>query len=110
MGRQIQQCFDAVNVVPRAYITSTYTQIGTTICFQRLTACFLSQTSLVYQENDIPEDINIFPLYYKGQPLTQRLSLIRMKGRYLSHFAKFFLDRLFEYFIGVEQVHMDRAV
>lgn len=110
MGRQIQQCFDAANIVPNAYITSTFTQIGTTICFQRLAACFISQTSLVSQQNDIPPDINIFPLYYKGQPLTQRLSLIRMKDRYLSHYSKFFLELLFQYFDGVERVHMERKV
>lgn len=110
MGRQINQCFEEANITPRAYITSTYTQIGTTICFQRLAACFISQTSLVNQRKDIPEDINIFPLHYKGQPLTQRLSLIRMKDRYLSHYSKFFLDLLFQYFSSVERFHMDRKV
>ncbi len=110
MGRQIQQCFDTANVVPKVYITSTYTQVGTTVCFQRLAACFISQMSLVSQQNDIPPDINIFPLYYKGQPLTQRLSLIRMKDRYLSHYSKFFLEQLFQYFDGVERVRMERKV
>jgi len=110
MGRQIQQCFDAANIVPRTYITSTYTQVGTTVCFQRLAACFISQASLVSQQRDIPPDLNIFPLYYKGQPLSQRLSLIRMKNRYLSHYSKFFLEQLFQYFSGAEQLHMDRKV
>ena len=110
MGRQINQCFDAANITLRAYITSTYTQVGTTVCFQRLAACFISQMSLVSQQKEIPGDINISPLNYKGQPLTQRLSLIRMKDRYLSHYSKFFLDLLFQYFSGVEQVHMERMV
>lgn len=110
MGRQINQCFEAANITPRAYITSTYTQIGTTVCFQRLAACFISQMSLVSQQKEIPEDINIFPLHYKGQPLTQRLSLIRMKDRYLSHYSKFFLDMLFQYFSSAERVHMGRKV
>lgn len=110
MGRQINQCFEEANITPRAYITSTYTQIGTTVCFQRLAACFISQMSLVSQQKEIPEDINIFPLYYKGQPLTQRLSLIRMKDRYLSHYSKFFLDLLFQHFSGIERVHMNRKV
>ncbi len=110
MGRQIQQCFETANVVPRAYITSTYTQVGTTACFQRLAACFISQTSLVSQQEDIPSDLNIFPLYYKEKPLTQRLALVRMKDRYLSHYSKFFLEQIFQYFSGVEQIHMDRKV
>lgn len=110
MGHQINQCFDAANIIPRTYMTSTYTQVGTMVCFQRLAACFISQMSLVSQKNDIPPDINIFPLYYKGQPLTQRLSLIRMKDRYLSHYSKLFLDLLFQYFSNVERVHMERKV
>lgn len=110
MGRQINQCFDAANVIPRVYITSTYTQIGATICFQQLAACFISQTSLVSHRRDIPADINIFPLYYKGQPLTQRLSLIRMKDRYLSHYSKFFLEQLFAYFDSVEHIRLERKV
>ena len=71
-------------------------------------ARFFSQTSPVSQRDEIPEDLNIFPLHYKGQPLTQRLSLIRMKDRYLSHYSKFFLELLSQYFNGVEQVHMGR--
>lgn len=110
MGRQIQQCFDAANVIPRSYITSTYTQIGTTICFQRLAACFVSQMSLVSQRSEIPPDINIFPLYYQGQPLSQQLSLIRMKDRYLSHYSKFFLEQLAQYFMSMEKIHMNRMV
>lgn len=110
MGRQINQCFEDASVTPRAYITSTYTQIGTTICFQRLAACFCSQMSLVHQRNEIPTDINIFPLYYRQRPLTQRLSLIRVKDRYLPHYAKFFLEQLYQYFEEVEQIHMERAV
>ena len=109
-GRQINQCFEAANITPRAYITSTYTRIGTIACFQRLAACFISQMSLVSQGDKIPADLNIYPLHYKGQPLTQRLSLIRMKDRYLSHYSKFFLDQLFQYFSGVESIHMERMV
>ncbi len=110
MGRQINQCFEAANIIPRAYITSTYTQIGTTACFQRLAACFISQMSLVSQQKDIPSDINIFPLHYKGQPLTQRLSLIRMKDRYLSHYSKFFVELMFQYFDGVEHIRLNQIV
>ena len=110
MGRQINQCFEAANLTPRTYITSTYTQIGTTVCFQRLAACFASQMSLANQLDNIPPDINIFPLYYKGKPVVQRLCLIRLKDRYLSHYSKYFLDLLGQYFVDVEHVHLDRKV
>jgi hypothetical protein len=110
MGREIQNCFDQAKVVPRAYVTSTYTQISSSICFQRLAACFASQMGLVNQREQIPGDINIFPLHSQQSPLMQSLSLIRHKDRYLSHYAKLFLELLFQYFSDVERIHMDRSV
>lgn len=110
MGNQINQCFEEAHITPNIYLTSTYTQIGTTICFQRLAACFCSQMNLVSLRKEIPQDINIFPLYYKGQPLTQMLSLIRLKDRYLAHYSKYFLELLFQYFSEIERIQMDRCV
>ena len=110
MGHQINQCFEDARITPHRYLTSTYTQIGTTVCFQRLAACFCSQMSLVSLRKELPQDINIFPLYYKGQPLTQILSLIRLKDRYLAHYSKYFLDLLFQYFSEIERIQMERCV
>ena len=108
MGRQVQECFNEARVTPRTYLTSTYTQISTSICFQRLAACFASQMNLANQRSQIPEDINIFPLLSQGVPLTQHLSLIRHRDRYLSHYSKLFLELLFQYFAEVEQIQLDR--
>ncbi|WMJ83713.1 LysR family transcriptional regulator [Oscillospiraceae bacterium LTW-04] len=110
MGRQIKQSFDEAGVTPKQYITSTYTQISSNLCLQRLAACFSSQMSLVNQQSLIPDDINIFPLYYRGEPMIQRLSLIRHKERYLSHYSKLFLELMFQYFSDVQQIRMDRSV
>ena len=110
MGQQIHRCFDAANVKPHVYLTSTYTQIGITTCFQQLAACFASQLSLSSQQGNIPGDINIFPLFYHGTPVVQRLSLIRLKDRYLSHYSKYFLDLLGQYFSELEHAHLDRKV
>lgn len=110
MGQEIQECFDEAGAVPKPFLTSTYTQISTTVCFQRLAAAFISQMSLVNQRSQIPDDINIFPLYRGDRPVIQQLSLIRHKDRYLSHYSKFFLDLLFQYFADAEQVHMEHKV
>lgn len=107
MGRQIQECFDEAGFAPWPYVTSTYTQISSSICFQRLAACFASQMSLVNQRDRIPPDINIFPLVYRDAPLFQRLSLIRHKERYLSHYSKLFLELLAQYFVDIEQIRME---
>lgn len=110
MGREIQECFDEANVIPRAFLTSTYTQISTTVCFQRLAAGFVSQMNLVNQRGEIPEDINIFPLHRKSGPVIQKLSLIRHKDRYLSHYSKYFLELLSQFFADTEQVHVEHKV
>lgn len=110
MGSEIQECFDEAGVTPKSFLTSTYTQISTTVCFQRLAAAFISQMSLVNQRSQIPDDINIFPLYRGSRPVVQQLDLIRHKDRYLSHYSKFFLDLLFSYFADAEQIHMEHKV
>ena len=66
--------------------------------------------NLVTQRSQIPEDINIFPLFRQGVPLTQRLSLIRHKERYLSHYSKLFLELLANYFAETEQVRLEQIV
>ena len=110
MGRHVNRCFEEAHMAPRAYITTTYTQIATSICFQRLAACFCPQMSLVTLRREIPPDINIFPLLYKNRPLTQRLSLIHLKDRYLPHYSRFFLDLIFRYFSDIERIDMGHVV
>ncbi len=62
MGELVRNCFDEAQIVPRPYITSTYTQLSTTVCFERLAAAFIPRTCLADQQDKIPGDINIFPL------------------------------------------------
>ncbi|MCR5825746.1 MAG: LysR family transcriptional regulator [Oscillospiraceae bacterium] len=110
MGEMVRECFLEAQITPAPYITSTYTQLSATVCFQRLTASFIPQALLVESRCAIPDDVNIFPLMHHGEPMVQHLSLIRRKDRYLSHFFKFFLDLLFQYYAEVEHIHLDRVV
>ncbi len=110
MGQMIRACFDEAQVTPRPYLTSTYTQLSSEICFQRLAACFIPQMRLAGLKEQIPADINIFPLHYCGKPLTQSLRLIRRKDRYLPRYAQYFLETLFAWFSDVEQTHMERII
>lgn len=110
MGEMVRNCFAEEHITPHPYLTSTYTQISMTVCFDRLAAAFLPHACLAEQLGSIPDDINIFPLLSEGKPLLQQLSLIRRKDRYLSHFFKFFLDLLFQYHADVEHIRLDRVV
>ena len=110
MGEMVRECFQEAKVIPKPYITSTYTQISTTICFDRLAAAFISHACLADLHDKIPNDINIFPLLLRGEPLVQKLCLVRRKDRYLSHFFKFFLDLLFQYYSEIEEIRLDHIV
>ena len=59
IGEKIDECFAEAQITPRAYITSTYTHISTSICFQRLAGAFIPHVCLAEQRQEIPEDINI---------------------------------------------------
>lgn len=106
LGDMVHECFQEAHVTPWACINNTFSQLSTDICFQRLAASFIPQALLVDQRDAIPEDINIFPLLFHGEPMVQQLSLIRRKDRYLSHFFKFFLDLLFQHYSEVEHTRL----
>lgn len=110
LGRHILNCFDAAGVVPNTYIMSSDTQISLTMCMQRRAACFVTQMRLIQQQDELPEDINLFPLYSNGQPMTQHLTLVYRKDRYLSRYSKLFLDLIIKYFSDIEQVRMEHTV
>jgi len=108
LGYKLIECFDEGGAKPNTYLTSSDTRITTTVCFQGIAACFATQMRLINRQGDIPDNINIFPVYYREEPLAQRLSLVRRKDRYLSHYAKYFLELLFQYFDDVEHIRMER--
>jgi len=110
LGYKLMECFEEGDVTPNTYLTSADTRITTSLSFQGIAACFATQMRLINRHSDIPDDLNIFPVYHHGQPLAQRLSLIRRKDRYLSHYAKYFLDLLFQYFDELEHIHLEHKV
>ena len=110
LGEKIYECFAEAQIKPRSYITSTYTHISASICFERLAAAFIPHVCLAEQRQEIPKDINIFPLLYNGQPLIQQVNLIRLRDRYLPRPIRYFEDLLSGYLRAVEQVHLERIV
>ena len=108
LGTRINECFLERGIAPNAYVTTSDTLISLSLCIERLAACFATHMRLFNQKERIPDDMNIFPLYVHGEPLTQTLTLIRRKDRYLAHYSKLFLDLLFRYFSDVEHIQMER--
>ena len=107
LGQRITECFLERGITPNTYVISSGTLVSVSLCIERLAACFATHMRLANQRERIPKDINIFPLYAHGEPLTQTLTLIRRKDRYLAHYSKLFLDLLFRYFSDVEHIQME---
>lgn len=110
LGYKLLDCFKEDGVAPNVYLTSADTRITTSMCFQGIAACFATHMRLINRKGDIPDNVNIFPVYHQGQPLSQQLSLVRRKDRYLSHYARYFLELLFHYFDDLEHIHLEHKV
>ena len=52
------------------------------------TACYCTQLALLDHWDELAGKVNIFPIMEGGRPLTQSLSLLRHRQRYLTHFSK----------------------
>ena len=66
--------------------------------------------SLIENYHQVSEGINIFPLLDQGAPIFQSLTLIRHRQRYLTHFAKYFIDLLFQVTERLEQFQVTRII
>lgn len=108
LGKTIRTCFEVAGCDPKVKFSTSSSQLLVPLCAQGITACFLTQVTLSGVVNQFADKVNIFPLYFKDKPLTQDLSLIYHKERYLPQYAKHFLDILFDYFEDLEKVHLAR--
>ena len=108
MGERIHKCFEECGIVPRTRMTSSYSFISTTVGFQGSAAFFTSHVNLNHRQNEIPDNMNIFPLLCEGQPMFLHISLLRHRQRYLTHYAKYFRELLESYCAAVEHTPVAR--
>ncbi len=106
IGHEIRSYLDEASIRPTVYATSSDIEVSYSICCDGLAGSFISQMRLARHQGSIPDDINIFPLLYRGKPIYQHLVLARHKDRYLSHYAKYFLELLFQLFSETEELRM----
>ncbi|MGL6201146.1 MAG: LysR family transcriptional regulator [Lachnospiraceae bacterium] len=109
-GNAISKCFEESGFTPKAYTSNTYVQINEFICFSGLAASFSTRTSLHNLRGRIPADLNIFPLIYKGKPISLQTNLVYHKDRYLCNYNRYFFDLISNYFQRLEQLPIDKLV
>ena len=106
MGRRIAQCFDEAGYEPNVYLKAGYTTIMAPLCNAALAGCFTSHMNLARWHYQMNEDVNIFPLCFKGEPVLLKIYVICSRQRYLNHHCRYFIDLLEEQFsmIGGEKL------
>ena len=108
MGHRIHRCFEDANYLPKVAVTSSLVQISTSIGLQGTVAFFATQANLASRLDEIPEDMNIFPLLYRDEPMYLQVSLLRHRQRYLTHFSKYFLELISHYCSVSQQTSVAR--
>ena len=106
MGRRIAQCFNLAGYEPNVYLRAGYTTIMAPLCNAALAGCFTSHMNLARWHYQMNDDVNIFPLCCKGEPVTLKIYVIYSKQRYLNHHCRYFIDLIEEQFsvIGGEKL------
>ena len=80
------------------------------LCAMGVTACFATHMALLSHLDQLGTGVNIFPRLEGNGPMTQSLSLLRHRQRYLTHFSKYFMELLFETTARMEQVQIAHIV
>ena len=106
MGRRIAHCFSDAGYEPKVYLKAGYTTIMAPLCNAALAGCFTSHMNLARWHYQMSGDVNIFPLYFRENPVLLKICVIYSRQRYLNHHCRRFIDLLEEQFavIGGEKL------
>ncbi|MDU5806958.1 MAG: LysR family transcriptional regulator [Peptoniphilus harei] len=104
----INQSFKEADIRPNDYIETGYSRIALSICNKAIAAVFISQMNIKRWMGEFDDDINIFPIYSKGKPVTLGIYAIKNKNRYITKYAKRFVELLEEYFDSFHAEKLER--
>ncbi|WP_277219295.1 LysR family transcriptional regulator [Peptoniphilus vaginalis] len=104
----INESFKEADVRPNDYIETGYSRIALSICNKAIAAVFISQMNIKRWLDEFDDDINIFPLYSGDEPVTLGIYAIKNKNRYITKYAKRFVDLLEEYFNSFNAEKLER--
>lgn len=98
LGASIRACFEEVGVEPIVHIVSPLIMTGTLVGIQGLAAFFSTRASLLNYPGFMPDDIDIFPLIHKGEPLRRDVFVTYRADKYLSGYLRRFIELIEEFF------------
>lgn len=98
LGKCLQHCFIEAGYTPHSYMNTTYTTMTVPFCNQGLAACFTSNMNLSVWKSQLADNVNVFPLHSKGNPICMTIDLIHHRQRYLTRYVRYFMDLTADYF------------
>lgn len=104
----INKSFKEADVKPNNYIETAYSRIALSICNKAIAAVFISQMNIKRWKHEFCDDINVFPIYSKNEPVTLGIYAIKNKNRYSTKYAKRFIELLEEYFDSFNSEKLER--
>ena len=110
LGQRMREYFTREQVHPAVPFTGTATRHILPLCAQGMAACYCTQVGIVANASVLGDQLNIFPLMDQGAPIVQTLSLLRHRQRYLTHYAKYFMELLFQVTGEMERAQVSRVV
>lgn len=108
VGQLVLQCFQDTNCTPNIYFSSPRNTMMMPLCNQGLCAGFTSHMNLSNAQSQLAADINVFPLFRNGKPVTLSINLIYHKQRYLNHFVKDLLKLTADTMLAIEHQDLRR--
>lgn len=113
LGRKIQSILAAKGMLAPPYLLCRYVNQALPLCLLSLTACYAPHMSIVENlEEMIASKINVFPLIdsVNAAPITQELSLVYHKDRYMPNYTKYFMQLLLKTTLQINEVSVIHTV
>ena len=108
LGERVLQCFQSARYIPNVQYSSKHTTMIIPLCNRALAGGFTSHMNLSNWLTQLEDDVNVFPLYQNGIPVTTSIKLIYHKQRYLNHFVKAFIQLTSESLDALERQDLSR--
>ena len=107
---ELAESFHCAGLAFKPYLNLPSVYMTTTFAFQGVAAAFTNHVQLCSRRGEIPENLNIFPMLYRGQILDQKISVTCRKDSYLPRYARTFQESLMRVMAENEQIPIARMV
>jgi DNA-binding transcriptional LysR family regulator len=100
LGETIQKCFEEADFKPKVFLETSQIHTAIAMAMKGIAACFTTRVGLI-SSGFAEEDVQLFPMIYRRKPLSQRVTIIRRKNRYLPSYEKYFVELAGQYFASL---------